>query len=106
MLLKTFDLAVETAYDGESGVEAAKRFQPDLAFIDIRMPKMDGYETARRICALPADRKPTLVSLSGLGQDKALALTKAGFDLQLVKPVRADAIAALIAGRTSEGRPP
>ena len=39
MLLRTFDLAVEAAYDGESGIEAARTFQPDLAFIDIRMPK-------------------------------------------------------------------
>ncbi len=103
MLLKAFDLAVEAAYDGESGVEAARTFQPDLAFIDIRMPKVDGYETARRIRALPADRKPTLVALSGFGQDKDPALTEAGFDLQLVKPVQMDAIAALI-GRRAEGQ--
>ncbi len=97
MLLHSFDLAAEAAYDGLSGVEAARRFQPDLALIDIRMPTIDGYEAARRIRALPLGRRPTLVALSGLGQDNEKKLAEAGFDLQLVKPIGPEEITALIA---------
>ena len=97
LLMRSFDCTVEAAYDGESGVEAAKAFRPDLAFIDLRMPGIDGYETARRIRALSVDSRPTLVALSGLGPEKAHALSEAGFDLQLIKPVGMDEIAKVIA---------
>jgi CheY-like chemotaxis protein len=105
MLLSAFDLVVEVAYGGESGVEAAQSFRPDVAFIDIRMPGIDGFETARRIRALVGDRGPTLVAVSGLGQEKEEALAAAGFDRQLIKPVSPDAIMEVVA-RTASRRGP
>ncbi len=96
MLLGGLGHAVAVACDGEAGVEIARAFSPDVAFVDIRMPGIDGYETARRIRALGNDRKPMLVGLSGLGPDRDRKAD--AFDLQLIKPIAADAIAEIVAG--------
>ena len=70
LLLETFGAAIRVAYDGASGVEAAAEFKPDIAFVDIRIPGIDGYETARRVRARLGPDTPKLVALTGLGQDK------------------------------------
>ena len=67
MLIESFGAEVRAAYDGASGVEAAAEFRPDIVFIDIRMPGIDGYETARRLRARLGPDTPTLVALTGLG---------------------------------------
>ena len=103
MLLKSFDLAVKAAYDGETGVTTAAAFSPDIAFIDIRMPGMDGYETARRIRSLTLDRRPMIIALSGLGLNESQKLLDAGFDSHLMKPIGVDAISEIIARRASQG---
>ncbi len=87
MLFQYLGAEVRSARDGASGVDEALSFQPDIAFIDLRMPGIDGYETARRIRERLADRAPMLVALTGLGQvqDRQRA-EEAGFDLHLTKP--------------------
>ena len=99
MLLETFGATTRVAYDGVSGVEAAAEFRPDIAFVDIRMPGIDGYETARRVRARLGAETPKLVALTGLGQDKDRDGTiGAGFDLRLTKPVSVDALESLLRG--------
>jgi CheY-like chemotaxis protein len=100
MLLETFGADVRIAYDGAAGVEEAATFCPDIALIDIRMPGIDGHETARRIRARLGAHAPTLVALSGSGgeQDRALA-TAAGFDLHLTKPVSSETLADVVERR-------
>ncbi len=106
MLLSGFGVPVQVAYDGESGVEAAAAFGPDIAFIDIRMPGVDGYETARRIAALRSRQHPILVALSGLGQEQDQELSRAaGLDLHLIKPVTVEAIRQVIALREAQTLP-
>ena len=81
--------AVRVAYDGPAGVAAAREFQPDLALLDIGLPKgMDGYEVARRLRALPGlDRLP-VVALTGYGRNEDRVRSgQAGFTAHLVKPV-------------------
>ena len=97
MLLTGFGVPVRVAYDGVSGVREAAAFRPHIAFVDILMPGMDGYETARCIRAALNDAGPALVALSGLGQerDRKLAL-EAGFDRHLAKPVTVEAIRQVI----------
>ena len=96
MLMESFGAEVRVAYDGASGVEAAAEFRPDIAFVDIRMPGIDGHETARRLRARLGKNTPTLIALSGLGQDKDRKLSEdAGFDMHLTKPVSAEALEAL-----------
>ncbi len=87
MLLETFGVEVRVAYDGEAGLEALRRFEPELVFLDLGMPKMDGYETARRLRELPEGRAVMLVALTGWGRDQISDRARdAGFDHQLTKP--------------------
>ncbi|HET9595894.1 MAG TPA: ATP-binding protein [Anaeromyxobacteraceae bacterium] len=88
--------ATAVAYDGPSALEAAMRVRPELAFLDIGLPVMDGYELARRLREIfgPGIK---LVALTGYGQDKDRAAARAaGFDEHLVKPVDLERIVALV----------
>jgi CheY-like chemotaxis protein len=97
MLLETFGADVRIAYDGSAGVKEAEAFRPDIAFIDIRMPGIDGHETARRIRARLGANGPKLVAISGSGGEDDRALAKAaGFDLHLTKPVSAQTLADVV----------
>jgi signal transduction histidine kinase len=81
---------VQVARDGPEGVEFALATAPDVAFIDIGLPRLDGYEVGRRIRA--ALGKPVLlVALTGYGQEQDHRRSSdAGFDAHLVKPVSYD----------------
>ena len=98
-LLELLGHEVRTAYDGEAGVEAAKAFRPDVVVMDIGMPKLNGYEAARRIRGHAWGAGMVLVAQTGWGQDDdRLKSTDAGFDFHLVKPVDPAALIALLAG--------
>jgi len=98
MILGFMGHEVRTAFDGEAAVAAAAEFQPAIILMDIGMPKVDGYEAARRIRAMPWGGKPFLVALTGWGSDgDRERTTAAGFDRHLVKPVDPDELVKLIA---------
>jgi signal transduction histidine kinase/ActR/RegA family two-component response regulator len=100
LLLRLEGHDVRVAYDGLSALEQAVAQPPDLAFLDIGMPKMDGCELARRFRASPVLQNVLLVALTGWGQEEDRRRTKqAGFDHHLVKPVEPDALRALLAHR-------
>lgn len=97
MVLRSLGHEVVTAHDGETGLTAAAKHQPDLILMDLGMPKMDGYEVCRRIRAEPWGDVPFIVALTGWGSADDLQRTlNAGFDRHLVKPVGADAISQII----------
>jgi CheY-like chemotaxis protein len=79
---------VLTAGDGATGLQLALEQRPDIAFVDIGLPALDGYEVARRVRADAAGKDLLLVALTGYGsrEQKALAIDS-GFDHHLVKPV-------------------
>jgi CheY-like chemotaxis protein len=91
---------VVTATDGLRAVELVEEREPLVAFIDIGMPSMDGYEVARRVRALSSGPGMFLVALTGhcSEADKRRAL-QAGFDLHLVKPIDMRQIASVLAQR-------
>lgn len=97
MLLRVSGHDVETAHDGTEALEVATTFRPQLVFLDIGLPGMDGYEVARRLRGLPATSRAQLVALTGWGgeSDKSRA-RDAGFDEHLTKPVAPGVVAALI----------
>ena len=100
-LLGLLGYEARTAYDGEAGVEAAKAFRPDVVLMDIGMPKLNGYEAARRIRGQPWGARMVLVAQTGWGQDDDRRKSAdAGFDHHLVKPVETDALLKLLAGLT------
>jgi PAS domain S-box-containing protein len=89
---------VMVAHDGLEAVQKAERFNPDVVFMDLGMPKMDGIEAARHLRALPGGRNVVLVALTGWGQTTDRQRThSAGFDAHLVKPVDSDVLAELLA---------
>lgn len=86
-LLQVLGQEVRVAYGGPDALEVAPTFDPDLAFIDIAMPGMDGCETAKKLKQLKEFRA-TLVALTGYGQDDIKRRAKeAGFDMHVVKPI-------------------
>jgi len=98
-LLELLGNEVRTAYDGESGVAEAASFRPDLVLMDLGMPKMNGYEAARRIREQPWGRDVTLVAVSGWGQeDDRRKTAEAGFDHHFVKPLEYAALSSFLTG--------
>ncbi|HEU4516990.1 MAG TPA: response regulator [Steroidobacteraceae bacterium] len=89
---------VRTAVDGPSGIEAAAQFDPEIVLLDIRMPKMDGYETARHLRASPRGDRLYLIALTGWGQPEHVEKSRlAGFDEHMTKPVEVETLLARIA---------
>jgi PAS domain S-box-containing protein len=79
---------VEVAYNGEEAIAKAKEFAPEIVFLDLGMPGMDGYEVARRLRSAQEGRPIKLVAQTGWGQDEDRRRTReAGFDAHLAKPV-------------------
>jgi CheY-like chemotaxis protein len=79
---------VEVAHDGSEAVMKAFTFQPDLVFMDLGMPVMDGLEAARRLRALPSGERIRIVALTGWGQTGDRERSReAGFDRHYVKPL-------------------
>lgn len=94
------------ASSGPEGLERARETPPDLAFVDIGMPGMSGYELAAAFRATPELAGVVLVALTGWGGDEARArATAAGFDHHLVKPADPDAIDRILAAPESVRRP-
>jgi PAS domain S-box-containing protein len=97
MLMEVTGHEVRTAHDGEAGVAAAGEFRPDVILMDIGMPKLNGYEAARRIREQPWGQGVLLVALTGWGQDDDRRRSDAaGFDAHLVKPVDHAALTKLL----------
>ncbi len=90
---------VRTAYDGEQGLALVEQLRPHLVLCDIGMPRLNGFETARRIRNEPWGEELVLVALTGWGQfDDRQRSAAAGFDLHLVKPVDTDVLLQLLDG--------
>jgi len=92
-LLQLWGHTVSEAEDGELGLDTILRIKPDVAFVDIGMPKLDGYGLACRVRELIPSSQIRLVALTGFGQqsDQERAY-QAGFDAHLVKPTSPQAL--------------
>jgi PAS domain S-box-containing protein len=96
-LLRLQGQNVQVAYDGPAALAAAEGFRPELVFLDIGMPGMDGYEVARRLRRQPENEKTLLVALTGWGQKEDRQRSKeAGFDHHLTKPAGAQTLRELL----------
>ena len=97
---------VRIAYDGQQAVDMAEAFRPALALIDIGMPRLNGYETARRLRAKPYGETMLLIALTGWGQadDRNRSLA-AGFDHHIVKPVDPSMLERLLAAPAKKKGP-
>ena len=88
---------VRTAKDGREGVDVAGEFRPQLIFMDIGMPGLNGHEACREIRQQPWGKDMTIVALTGWGQEEERMRSKeSGFDQHLVKPLDGSTVAALL----------
>jgi signal transduction histidine kinase/ActR/RegA family two-component response regulator len=91
---------VRVAADGVQAVAIAQEFAPQIALLDIGMPRMDGYEAARRIRSA-LGRRVYLVALTGWGQEEDQRRAyDAGFDGHVTKPAEPVVLESLIASVT------
>jgi two-component system CheB/CheR fusion protein len=87
-----------TAHDGVAALEAARGSRPEVVLLDIGLPRMDGYEVARRLRREPGLEKVLLVALTGYGhEDDRRRSRAAGFDHHLVKPADPAELTRLLA---------
>ena len=97
-LLKLTGNETHVAYDGLQVVSAAELFRPDVALLDIGLPKLNGLDVARRIREHTWGEHVLLVALTGWGQDEDRIRSKAaGFDHHVVKPVDLTKLMTLLA---------
>jgi CheY-like chemotaxis protein len=104
MLLQTFGAQVRVVHDGHEAVAIFGEADPTVVLLDIGMPGMDGYEAARTLRERYPERRPTLVALTGWGQEEdRQRVREAGFHHHLVKPVAIEDLHALLAGIERRG---
>jgi len=97
MLVEELGASTRIAHDATTGLQALDESVPDVVFLDIGMPGIDGYETCRQMRRRPSNKAPVIIAVTGWGQpqDKQRALD-AGFDAHLTKPVELDALARIL----------
>jgi CheY-like chemotaxis protein len=90
------------AYDGDTALGLFREFAPSFAFLDIGLPKINGYDLAKALRATPGGENCMLVAVTGWGQEKDKQLaSEAGFDLHMVKPVSIEQIQAILSGASA-----
>ena len=101
-ILKLWGHEVQTAHDGPGALEAARAHRPDAVLLDLGLPIIDGYETARRLREEGLGR--LLVAVTGFGAAEDRRRTaEAGFDTHLTKPVSPEALRRVLQVPESEG---
>ena len=97
-LLEIAGHETRVVHDGVAALAVASQFAPQLVFLDIGMPRLDGYETARRLRASPELEGAMLVALTGWGAEEDRARSRAaGFDRHLLKPALPADVEAVLA---------
>jgi CheY-like chemotaxis protein/anti-sigma regulatory factor (Ser/Thr protein kinase) len=104
-LLKLLGHEVHVAHDGPAALRATADVRPEVVFLDIGLPGMDGYEVARRL-RRPGRTEALLVALTGYGQEEDRRRSReAGFDHHLVKPVDPAVLEELLAAAAAAPAP-
>ena len=97
-MLRGLGNQVRVEHDGAAALAAAEEQKPDIAFLDIGLPKLNGFDLARRLRGLNATA--ILVAVTGWGQESDRTLAKeAGFDDYLVKPLEIDKLQSILRGK-------
>jgi DNA-binding response OmpR family regulator len=93
---------VQTAFDGRDALAVAQSFRPDMAFLDIEMPFLSGYEVAQQLRAIDSHSGIVLTAVTGLpGENEARAI-EAGFHHFFMKPVDLSRLEALVQRHASD----
>lgn len=104
MMLQSINQDVEIANDGPSALEQVETRTPDVVFLDIAMPGMNGYDVARALRRKPALANTYLVALTGYGhEDDRRRAIEAGFHHHLTKPASIDQLTQLLCTLPANG---
>jgi CheY-like chemotaxis protein len=100
MILRHNGYFVDVAKNGTSGLEAVETSWPDVVFLDIGLPIMDGFEVAKQIQIKAfGKRKPLLIAVTGYGEESVRLRCRAeGFDRHLLKPIHPSEMLEILAG--------
>jgi CheY-like chemotaxis protein len=97
-LLRMVGHEVRIAYDGVEAVGVASEYRPDAVVLDIGMPKMNGYEVAKKLRGEATGKDMNIIAVSGWGQDADKQRSReAGIDHHLVKPLEPSSLLRLLA---------
>jgi CheY-like chemotaxis protein len=98
LLVRHYGHDVQVAHDGERALQVAEEHRPHVVLLDISLPRVDGYEVARRLRTQPWAAATSIVALSGWAPDPDRQRSvEAGFDRYLVKPADPDELLRLLA---------
>ena len=107
LLFEALGHETRAAADGQQAVDVAAAFQPDIVFMDLDMPVLNGYEAARAIRAMALPQQPFLIALTAAhGVAIEVATRAVGFDFYLRKPADTNALLALVADLSTRTRQP
>ncbi len=97
LLLREMGHKVDYAINGYAGLEAARRFKPELIFLDLGLPGMDGFELCRLLRKEPELKDVRIIAITGYAQDDYRQRSlKSGCDMHFVKPLDPKVIAHLL----------
>ena len=106
MMLSIMGHETRTAHDGESAVQTAESFLPEVMLLDIGLPKLNGYEVAQRIRQQPWGTSMYLIAVTGWGQDEdRQRSSEVGLNVHMVKPVEPAALEKLLSDLQSTTAP-
>jgi two-component system CheB/CheR fusion protein len=101
-LLRAGGDAVEIAQDGQTAIEIAAIFHPQVVLLDLGLPGMDGYAVAEHLRSQGNGERTTIIAISGYGQEEDRQRSEqAGIDHHLVKPVSFEQLDELLASTTA-----
>ena len=93
LLFEVYGYRAVCEYDGQAALTSVRAAMPDIVIMDLGMPGLDGYSTARQMRDLPGGERIVLIALTGWGHDAAREQTQAaGFDHHIVKPVNFESL--------------
>lgn len=97
LLLQSKGHETRVATDGAQAISVADEFKPNCVLLDLGLPRMDGYEVARRLRDRPYGSDVVLVALTGwAGRDIRSRAAEAGFDYHIVKPVNWEEVEKIV----------
>jgi len=97
LLVEALGHEVRVLYHGGDAMRTVRTYRPEVIFLDLGMPDVDGFEIARALAGLPERQDMTVVALSGYGDDAVgRSVQEAGFDHHLLKPARVDALDSIL----------
>jgi CheY-like chemotaxis protein len=100
LLLQFLGAEVRTAQDGYTAIEWAEQFLPHVVLLDLGLPRLNGFEVARRIRATPWGMRMVLLAVTGWCRDiDRERAVEAGFDAHIAKPVSMNEMCDLLKTR-------